>query len=1075
MPSGGVRDLLVELRLEQNQFKREMATARGEVSKLEAQFKAVKGDENVTDAGEMLKKNLEAQVKAMTEQVNGYEERLQKLKTALASAVPGSKDASGLTKDVQAMEKSLATAQTKLHKIKDELNNFRADRFLEAMEGITMAARDMEMAYGFLIGDWAKETADSADEINVSREQALAFVEKIAAGRDGWFEGWDQDIDMWIRNLITGIPIAYEEVSEAMANGMQAGGVAVDKIKDYTDVFVRMEKATDLTGEEGSRLFGKFLNVMETKADAYENVASTIVALGNSVAATESQIVETSVRSAAALRAVGMSEADILGVSAGSLMLGMEPAAAASSLEKLAIKAGGSAEFAAKGYEEFRQQLKAAGEEVTSFYDLQVAIDADGKVRKGLIEKLGMTGADFNRLMNNAVQAERVAGLMGQSVAEFAAAWEADPAKYFVSLFETIGKLDESGSESLFNILGELGITEIREGRLARNFAMVSESLMDTLELARLAEKEGTALDTETAKLFATTQSKRTMNENKSQNFLQKIGEGATAVRQTWSDVWADMQQTLTENLPEWAQTGIGATVEILSELGTVVSSVGQFAQGIYYTGQVYKDLRNIDWKNMKGTMGTVLKTGGKVLGGAAVVGGLFTLGELINQMGTDTTAISEQLANIQVNIDEESKKRTLSAIQEVKDAAQSLSDSQLDDRFAGTSAVVQRGFGTEAMFGQAVSYEQTKADRALEAVYADYGSQIADLEKQLLSAAGDADAKLIQQQIEQTEQAMNAQVQLVKEEYTKTLEALYAGAVKAHGSEYAQAQLMYYGQQHDALMKLYEAQKLAGNAQKEYMRNEGLYTTLAGWGIEVYRPGTTIKKKPEELIKDLYGRMAVTAEDIIEENGSLMTLMSTMLGEGALDNADIASMQGYLLRTMEALNLKQVGETGASNWEEIGRQYMGGLAMGVERGQGQAVAAMNKVMQALVSAARTALDIHSPSRVGYGLGVYWDEGIAGGILAGSRDINAAMRRTMQEMQAEADRMSPRINAVMAAAGSGGGFAGSGGGLRSGNSTSITNNYSVAGADIYTQQGVRRLAQQIARLQKKTNGSVGKG
>lgn len=1075
MPSGDVRDLLVQLRLDQQGFKREIGDARGEVKKLEAQFKAVKSDRELTDAGAALKENLQAQLKEMDGLIENTKKQLQNLQDAWVKTKPGSKEQSGIARDITAVETSLANAETKVNALKTQLealNNLtpdKLDQFLLTMEGITQAARDMEMAYGFLIGDWAKETADSADEINVSREQALAMVEKIAAGRDGWFEGWDREMDTWIRDLITGIPIAYEEVSEAMANGLQAGGVAVDKIKDYTDVFVRMEKATDLTGEEGSRHFGKFLTVMETEADAYENVASTIVALGNSVAATESQIVETSMRSAAALRAVGMSEADILGVSAGALMLGMEPAAAASSLEKLAIKAGGSAEFAAKGYEDFRKQLKAAGEEVTSFYDLKVAIDADSKVRKGLIADLGMTGADFDRLMKNAVQAEKVAGLMGQTVDEFAAAWAADPAKYFVSLFETVGKLDESGAESLFNILGELGITEIRESRLARNFAMVSESLMATLELARLAEKEGTALDTETAKLFATTRSQRQMNENKSQNFLQAIGEGATEVRQTWDDVWANMKQTLTESLPEWAQTGIGVTVEVLNGLGDVISGIGKFSQGIYYTGQVLKMLKNVDWSAVK----SVAAKGGMVLG---LMAGTATYGALLSNMLYDATAISEALSNIEITVDEESKKKTLSAIEEVRAAAEALNNQQLDERFAGTSAVVQRGFGTANMFGQALGYEQEKMNRELEKMYADAGARIRELENQLLGAVSDGEARAIQQQIEAVELAMEAQAGQLKAAYTDTLEALFAGAMKSQGTDLAMGAALVYGKQHEALLKLFEATKLTAQEQEKFLRENNLYTQLAGWGIELYGPlGDVMGKDAQALIKDLYEVMSRTAKDVLADNGGVMAILGSMLDAGALENADLGALDGLLMDVLAATNLKAVGDKGAGNWREIGQMYMGGMALGLEDGKGNVIRTVTSVMQAMLEAARAAVDVHSPSRKAYELGVMWDAGLAGGLLDGRDGINSAVRRTMGDLQKEAEKLSPRINAAFAVAKSGAGGAEGGGPVTNSQSSTVVNNhYALSGADIYTQQGIRKLAQQIARIQKKTNGSVGK-
>ena len=1072
--------MLVQLRLDGNRFRSDMSTARSEVKKLESEFKAIKSDQHLTDAGEQLKRNMEEQLRVLEGQISEYQTRISEVKSALSQTMPGSKENKSLTNDILNLETSLNRSKEHANKLRQEMEEMfrpatltRAEQFVQTMSELSSIGRDAEMAYSFLIGDWAKEAANAADLTNMEREQALAYVEKIAKDRPGWYDGWDEMTDRFIQQLITEVPLTYGEVATIMANAMQAGGVAVEDIQEFTRMFAMLQSSTNLTGEEGAMQFGKFLTIMEADVSQYEALASVIVDLGNNVAAKESEIVEVAKRSASTLRAVGMDAEDILGVSASALMLSMEPAAAGSALEKLAKKSGASAEFAANGYGELQAQLKAVGAEYASFYDLQVAMDADSGLRKGLLADLGMTNKDFTYLVNQAVQTEKVAGLMGQTVEEFAAAWEKDPAKYFVSLFETIGQLDESGAASIFETLAELGITEIRESRLASNFALVSDNLKGVLELARTANDEAVALEREAKTLFETTESQRQMNKNKNENFLQAMGEGVTNIRQPWETFWADFKQNMTENLPEWATTGMGMVVGALSGLGDVLGGFSRTMQGIYYTGQVYKDLKNVDWKGAKGFFGAIKKGAVKAAPYLGTLAGFAAMAGLINDMYVDTTGISEALANVQINIDEESKNRALSAIAEVKAAADGLNNQQLDERYAGTSAVVQRGFGTVEMFSQALGYEQEKADRAIESMYNEYGNKIRALEKELLAAASDADALMIQQQIEQTESAMEAQIQLVKKTYTETLNALYAGAVKAHGGEKATGQLLLYEKEHDALMKLYEAQKMSRNEAEKYLRSEDVYSFLGKLGIETMRQGMV--KLPEELIKDLYNTMSMTASDIMTKNGTLMSLVSTMLGEGALDNATLDGLEGYLLQTLQALDLKSVGESGAGNWKSIGEQYMGGLAMGIDAGSGSVVAATERVMAAMVAAARAALDINSPSRVGRSIGVFWDEGLAGGVLAGSKEIEAAMQQTMKNLQQEAEMLSPRVNAVMAAAAGGSGAAGYAGGSGGQRVTqSVVNNYSIGGADIYSQQGVRKLAQQIARLQRSTNGSIGK-
>lgn len=1081
MAGGSVRDLMVQLRLDQSQFKNEMVLARSEVKKLEAEFKAVKSDEDVADAGALLKKNLEAQVKAMTEQVDGYEKRLNELKAALNVVKPGSRDESQLTRDIKNLETSLDNAKTHLNTIKRNMETFKADEFVRAMEGIVQTGNDMKMAYSFLLGDWAKETADLADLANVSREQALAFVEKIAKDRPGWYDGWADQTDEFIRQLIKEVPLSYSEVATIMANAMQAGGVAVEDIEEFTRMFAMLQSSTNLTGEEGAMQFGKFLTIMEADVDAYTALASVIVDLGNNVAAQENEIVEIAMRSASALRAVGLSAEDILGISASALTLGMEPAAAASSLEKLAKKAGGSAEFAAKGYEDFRKQVEAAYGPFGSFYDLAVLMGNDSNALKALRGSLGLIPEDFDRLMKNAVQAEKVAWLMGQTVDEFAAAWAQDPAKYFVNLFETIGQLDESGSESLFNILGELGITEIREGRLASNFAMVSENLSAVLDLARVANNEASALEREAETLFATTQSQRQMNENKSQNFLQKIGEGATAVRQTWDNLWANMQQTLTENLPEWAQTGIGATVEILSELGSVIDSIGNFAQGIYYTGQVYRDIKKTNW----GRVGEVLKplvSGGKMALGVGAAFGLIGLVDYLTDMAESTQSIQEALNGIQINVDEESKKRALAAFQEVQDAADRLSGKELED-LSTMSRVVQAGYGDEDMFGRALAYEKEMAKRDLQELNLSYGEQIADKNEAIAQAFDKGDtalAEVLAAQRDTLKMQWEQDANAIENEYSRTVSALFNGMIS---TDEEMAQKLNTMASRYSLFALLEGMKNGELPQSdknlriaiEALFNEGLmgqmnydhYMDDPSYflaGLWRHNWSKKVLQLMEKDFEDVYG------------NDFMNSLLSAALDADAFQNMDFSQVEGAFSGLVAAMDLRGAILDGG-NVEAVGAAITDGLAYGMLSKQDALSAAAVQLRNTIVSALKGALDIHSPSGVTRPLGAFTTEGFVAGMLDKEQDVRGSVRRMMLAAKAEADALSPKINAAMMMMGGGvlSGGAGLGGGVQiAGKSTPVINNYYNVSGSVETQQNVRRLAQQLARAQQYTNQSVGK-
>ena len=71
-------------------------------------------------------------------------------------------------------------------------------------------------------------------------------------------------------------------------------------------------------------MLAQFANITQMDPTYYSNLASAVVDLGNSYATTEQKIIDMSQGIAASASLAGMSEADMLGLSAAVTSLGIE-------------------------------------------------------------------------------------------------------------------------------------------------------------------------------------------------------------------------------------------------------------------------------------------------------------------------------------------------------------------------------------------------------------------------------------------------------------------------------------------------------------------------------------------------------------------------------------------------------------------------------------------------------------------------------------------------------------------------------------------------------------------------------
>ena len=336
-------------------------------------------------------------------------------------------------------------------------------------------------------------------------------------------------------------PIDVNDINYIKELGGQLG-IATANLNSFSEVIAALDVATDMNLDDASMQLAQFMNICGTAQTDINRLGSTIVALGNTSATTESTIANFAMRIAGTGTSIGLTEAQILGLSASMASVGIQ------------AEMGGSA-----------------------ISTIMSTIDKD-------VAKNGE---------NLKVWAETA----GMSAQEFAAAWQADAANALIAL---IGGMEEASSsgENLNLILDELGVSNIRQTDTLKRLTSAAELMSTTMDNANVAWNENSALMKEAGQRYATTESKITMLKNKVSEIAISIGNGLSNAVANSIDVLNPMLDALIaiahafENANPTVQsiiigiTGVTASIaplliisgKLMTLTGNVVTSLGKAA-----------------------------------------------------------------------------------------------------------------------------------------------------------------------------------------------------------------------------------------------------------------------------------------------------------------------------------------------------------------------------------------------------------------------------------------------------------------------------------------------------------------
>ncbi|WP_415752242.1 phage tail tape measure protein [Mammaliicoccus sciuri] len=410
-------------------------------------------------------------------------------------------------------------------------------------------------------------------------ESAFAGVRKTVNGSEKDYK----KLSDGIINISKNLPVAATDIAEVAEMAGQLG-IKKSNILDFSKTIIDLGESTNMTREQAATEFAKFANIVDMPQKSFSNLGSSIVALGNNMATTESDIMSMSMRIAAQGKLVGMSEADITALSATMSSLGIE------------AEAGGTAM-------------------TTVLKKIDKAVGHGGEALKEFADASGMSSKEFKDQ------------------------WEKDPVKALDAFIGGLAKSKDEG-ENLSNILADLGIKGIRESDTVLRMANNHKLLGDAVDLSGKAWKENKALSNEANQRYETMASKLKVLKN---NFVAfgislgnaiapmviKLAEGLTGILKSMTNMSNGMKITIA--VVGSLVAAIGPVLFVfgafISVLGSAMTTLGPLLIGIskagglmaFLSGKVATAVR------MFPALGTAISfAGGPLLW---IVGGLTALG----------------------------------------------------------------------------------------------------------------------------------------------------------------------------------------------------------------------------------------------------------------------------------------------------------------------------------------------------------------------------------------------------------------------------------------------------------------
>lgn len=324
---------------------------------------------------------------------------------------------------------------------------------------------------------------------------------------------------------------------DTMSNGKS-------EVQEFGEVVSGLDIATNMNAEQAGTQLAQFFNIMQENKENTSRFGSAIVELGNNFATTESDVSEMAMRIAGAGKSIGLTSADVLGLSAALTSLGIN------------AEAGGTAIST-----------------IMSEIDKSVALN------------------------NDALQ--DWADTAGMTAQEFADAWKSDPVKALEAVLKGMQQAVDGGG-NLSVILDELGIDSLRQTDLMKRLANSGDLMERAVSSANRAWQENTALAKEVENRNNSLEAKFEMLRNRVTAVAEEIGKPLADALLKAVDAAEPLFEAIENGARAFSemskeeQEAVVQTVAIIAALGPSLSLFGKAAQGVEVLGGAMEKLSGV-------------------------------------------------------------------------------------------------------------------------------------------------------------------------------------------------------------------------------------------------------------------------------------------------------------------------------------------------------------------------------------------------------------------------------------------------------------------------------------------------